>query len=780
MRITGEQHRPYGRFGMLVMASVLLTAVITCRQPTDTEPDSENYAIVPETTKGIQDEAAEHLESVDADGDLVFAAGNETVDAVKAGDVLIIGVTEHTPNGLLRKVTGRNDSDGQITFTTEQAALEEAVKEGHIAASTTLESSLLTPAMLHPAEGVRGMRLIQSSRHYGPKGLAIDLGEGVTIEPGFSVSGTVDFDIDLDVTIDIEDFSLELFECVLTPSYNADIEFNSDVELDVSTKYPLGTITFPPVVIPVGTFTVVFAPKLTLNIGADGQIAVNAGADYKHNAALETGFRYDGDWHTIHEYEATFGFDIPAAGASMSASVFLGPEFSILIQNVVGPAFDLRGYIELDAEMVDTTPRWSLYGGLSLDAHVKLDIVKVISVEKNLGRLIDYRKILASGQGTESDNWENGIIAHKADRLPPRQSDIAEAGDGAIHVLYCDEDSGARSLHQAVARNGLWGYELIDDAVSSDPNPRVVFDSDGLIHICYFDLTTAEDTVGSGSGDEVIRYGTYGEMGWYYEAVAAESFDESEYGPLALTVTPAGEPHVFFLANDETDTADEILRHAWRSGGSWQVETVFGPKDRIDYVTAASASDGSLHAAVSYYPNPDNDEDILYLTNLNGDWEHADPTRKLAEDDWGYRNLDRMANLVFGADGNPHIFYSRDERIFHAYPTGGALTNSSSWTHDVVLENDENITRGVDAVIDSRGHTHLVFREGGEDNVTYLHQYGTETYLEVLQPDRAMWALPEITVDAEDKAWISYSALTGSGTGEHSTTRVAYWTGAAF
>ncbi|MFP4443269.1 MAG: hypothetical protein ACLFST_09130 [Spirochaetia bacterium] len=24
----------------------------------------------------------------------------------------------------------------------------------------------------------------------------------------------------------------------------------------------------------------------------------------------------------------------------------------------------------------------------------------------------------------------------------------------------------------------------------------------------------------------------------------------------------------------------------------------------------------------------------MYLTNLNGDWEHADPTRKLGDDDW--------------------------------------------------------------------------------------------------------------------------------------------------
>lgn len=780
MRTTRKQRRQHGRFGMLFVVPVLLVAATTCRQPTDTDPDPENYAIIPETTKGIDDEAAEHLESVDADGNLVFAAGDETVDAVEPGDILIIGVTEHTPNGLLRKVTNRSDSAGQVTFTTEQAALEEAVQEGHIAATTTLESSPLTPAKLHPAEGVHGMRLIQSSDHYGPQGLAIDLGEGVSIEPGFSVSGTVDFDIDLDVTIDIEDFSLELFECVLSPSYNADIEFNSDVELDLSTKYPLGTITFPPVVVPVGTFTVVFAPQLALNIGANGQIAVNAGADYKHNASLRTGFGYDGDWHTIHEYEATFGFDIPTAGAAMSASVFLGPEFSILIQNVVGPAFDLRGYIELDAEMVDTTPRWSLYGGLSLDALVKLDIIKVINVEKNLGRLIDYRKILASGQGTESDNWENGIIAHKAVEFPPRQSDIAVADDQATHLLYCDEIDGTESVHQAVARNGLWAYGLIDDAAADDPNPQVVFDSDGSIHICYFDLSTAEDTVGSGSGDEVIRYGTYGEMGWHYEAVVAEDFDVPYYSPLALTVTPAGVPHIFFLVDDETNPASEVLRHAWRSDGSWQAETVFGPKDRIDYVTAACASDGSLHAAIGYFPNPDDDADILYLTDLTGDWTSTDPTRKLSEDDWGYRNLDPAANLVFGADGNPHIFYLREKRIFHAYPTGGAVTNSASWTHDVVLVNDDTVVSDMDAVIDSRGHTHLVFREGSADNVTYLHQYGSETYLEVLHPDRAKWALPAIAVDAQDKAWISYSALTGTGTGEHSTTRVAYWTGAAF
>jgi hypothetical protein len=753
--------------------SLLFTAWLFfgCQYDPVNEDEPTSYATIPETTKPIDDSTAELLQSADENGKLIFAGSDETVDAIEVGDVVVIGITEQTPEGLLRKVTGRSSSGTTVTFSTEQAALEEAVESGHIEASAKLAS-----ATLDPAERLPGMSVRQHSKHFGPRGIAIDL-DGVEITPDFSISGTIDFDIDLEINIDIEDFSLELFECLLTPNYRANLAFDSSVTAALETEKELGRIVFTPIAIPVGAITVVFTPQLSLNVGADGSISIGAGAQYEHSAELTTGFSYDGDWNKISEYNASFDFQAPEASAACSARVYLGPQFFIKIQGIVGPAFNLYGYLGLDAAIVDSIPHWSLTAGLTLDALVKLDIVKVISEEFDFGRLINYHKVLASGEGSESNNWENGIIAthDEEGHTPPNETDIVQGSDGKMHVFY-GHGYSTDSLYHAIYSDGLWSSRLIDADTVDDIRPQAVA-ADGSIHLFYIDKPTEDEYEHPeyNSYEEAMRYGYFDGSDWHFERAGFANIMNVEYRPSALAITPSGEPHLFWIIHD---AGDEILQHTWKDNGSWQTEEVFRVDSYLEYVTAVSGTDGILHVAAGA------DYDIFYCTKNNGNWVCIDPTQKIDDDDWGYRNLGKPAIVTLDPNGLPRIFYTRytnpEELIFCAYPIGNDFTNPAHWTHELVIEVQHVVYNGIDAAIDSNGTYHFSYwtdiDSGDNDIIRYLRSDQNGNVLETIQPTDSD-GFSAIIIDSEDNPWICYPTLSGTDTDKRHVTRVARWTG---
>ena len=86
--------------------------------------------------------------SVIEDSDIATVNENSVAFAqpvsYSAGDVIVAGVTEHTPAGMLRKVTAVS-ADGR-TISTEPATLEDVVQDGTLVVSGELRESDLTEA----------------------------------------------------------------------------------------------------------------------------------------------------------------------------------------------------------------------------------------------------------------------------------------------------------------------------------------------------------------------------------------------------------------------------------------------------------------------------------------------------------------------------------------------------------------------------------------------------------------------------------------------------------
>jgi len=103
--------------------------------------------IIPDTTKVAEEETIQEIVSVTADqSTIVFEKSTSQLEELTPGDIIVMGVTENTPEGLLRKVTnitkGGKDSS-EVIVETEFASIEEAIEQGSFEFDITVIAFLM-------------------------------------------------------------------------------------------------------------------------------------------------------------------------------------------------------------------------------------------------------------------------------------------------------------------------------------------------------------------------------------------------------------------------------------------------------------------------------------------------------------------------------------------------------------------------------------------------------------------------------------------------------------
>ena len=97
---------------------------------------------ISENSVVLDDETTESLASVSSDNStLTFDSSTSTLETLQQDDVVVIGVTDETPYGLLRKVTSITQEGDQVVVETTQAKLTDVIEQGTISASKTLTTN---------------------------------------------------------------------------------------------------------------------------------------------------------------------------------------------------------------------------------------------------------------------------------------------------------------------------------------------------------------------------------------------------------------------------------------------------------------------------------------------------------------------------------------------------------------------------------------------------------------------------------------------------------------
>ena len=413
-------------------------------------PDEPTEPIVPETTKVIEEETIQEIISVSGDqSTIVFKSSTPQLEELASGDIIAMGVTENTPEGLLRKVKnitkGAKDSS-EVIVETEFVTLEEAVEQGEF----NFDIPLQIKNIKEPISGIEGVKLItdksklKDSSHefnYEINYIAYD-GDGNpnTLVDNITLLGYISFDYDIIFSGKIESHELKNFilKSVVEIETNITISGGGNITVNILGK------SFLPKPINLGTYTVwlgpvpvILSPSIDLKWDLKGGIYGTVTTGVTRTDTFTAGLEWNnGITQPIDDHNTSYDYIPPSTSKGGIIKFSIGPELMCKIYKVAGPYCNTGPYIKLIAD-ISADPWWELQGGLAVLTGVKLEILKKTYLNVYL-TVIGVSGTIAQADGPFGGTNHAPVISSLT--ANPSSININEAT--AITCTASDEDVG--------------------------------------------------------------------------------------------------------------------------------------------------------------------------------------------------------------------------------------------------------------------------------------------------------------------------------------------------
>ena len=362
------------------IACLLSALLIGCGGVTPPPSDDLTETIIPETTKVVDEESEQAITFVSEDQSIItFDESTSQLEELTPGDVIVIGVTDQTPCGLLRKVKNVSNVGNVVIVETEFASLEEAIEQGSFEFDITLEPEDIERNVSYP----KGVRLIRDKFETGYS-FSYEL-DRVLCNSHLIVDGELSFDYHILLNGTIGFFKLKTLEFKNTVESKAELDitltdsFSAGDLLDDNPK-TIFTIPFKKITVWVSYVPIVLKPQIDINVGLDGEIfaelTTGVTISQEDEGAYVAGVEFDnGTWKEIkNEPVFTFEYREPSLSADAKIKAYAGPQLELMLYGIAGPHCNIYGYLDFEADIWDD-PWWELYAGLDVTAGLQLEII---------------------------------------------------------------------------------------------------------------------------------------------------------------------------------------------------------------------------------------------------------------------------------------------------------------------------------------------------------------------------------------------------------------------
>lgn len=327
---------------------------------------------------------------------------NSPVD-FKQGDIIVGGISEKTPGGILKKIS--NISIDKKTISTTNANLEEVIKDGEIKINKRLN-----------AKDIGTKTDLKSSNEYSfhypiEKKVIFDLDKRlVTTHDQITLEGDIYFDIDYDLYSKFKD-GIKQFDFKTRIKQKADLNFVGDLSLYVDSEVNLYSQSFIPLFIPTPlAIPLVLRPELKITAGIEGKINGKIDSKIEEECIIEGEINYEnGSWKTSNNLERKVQGELTGVDADMNLIGYVSPKVNLKINEILGPYVDTKGYLEIDVDN-RMTPWWKLLGGVKFSMGVDMGLFSsfIPNYDK---KIIDYRALICKSEGKKEvteffDNFE--------------------------------------------------------------------------------------------------------------------------------------------------------------------------------------------------------------------------------------------------------------------------------------------------------------------------------------------------------------------------------------
>jgi len=445
-----------------------------------------------------------------SDGAIVFRRGS-LAESIEPGDVIVAGVSELTPYGLLKKVVDVSEQGDRVVLEVATAALSEAVDTGHIKAEIVLSpDNIMSEKNL--TEGV-GPTVFDSLDSVFRFDISVPLVDGK-----IQLEGSVEFVPTLFTEIDIKDSKLNFFNLhtVLQSTSELALAFNDDSLLEPLTfSIPLKEWTLHPLVFWIGVVPVVVVPQIDLvaEVKIDvGEISVRPSVSI--SLTSECGVMYDGasgEWDSYSSIDPELSwslgeFDVGKLETEACVSAQFHPLLYGADMGYIGVGSCLRFVANPEA-----TPWWVLYGGIKVPAEFEVEILDKVVAHAELNIYQDEWVLAQADVAVMNQRWKKGLGAQVIN---------SPALSPSVDTLYVNSIEGKLFALNAETGEVKWtaetGSESYSDAVVDSAGNVYVTTTKGVVHCFRSDGSenweyNADGLITSGvaiARDETIYFGT--------------------------------------------------------------------------------------------------------------------------------------------------------------------------------------------------------------------------------------------------------------------------------
>ncbi len=348
---------------------------------------------IAEETKVI--ESPRSLQFVSADQSRVcLYAYSAQAQSLKEGDIIVTGIGERTPFGLLRKIVSLDVGGGdQLCGETVPASLEEAIEEGSLRAHVNF-----SPAYLQKVSPLRKGIEVRRLPLQG-EGLEetmeidfdrVDLYEGVVF-----LDGRMRLTLGMDLNVQYGFFSVRGLQYRVSGKEELDLTLRGEITREIErTLPPIEPLWFPPLAFAIGPVPVVVTPNLTIQFGlrAEGSLSTEVPVHQGVTAEFSLSYRND-QWTPEGRFSEQLTAGEPAfTSIGGSVEAYAKPRFSLKLYDVMGAFTAVKGSVGGDVEVIPDLS-YRIYGGVDLSAGVLVEVFGR-TLREYEGTLYEYRKNL--------------------------------------------------------------------------------------------------------------------------------------------------------------------------------------------------------------------------------------------------------------------------------------------------------------------------------------------------------------------------------------------------
>jgi hypothetical protein len=417
-------------------------------------------AVIPQTTKTLDQQGMQGL-VVSSDGSVIsLAAASQIAQSLAPGDVLAIGITPSTPNGLLRKVVTVGQNGPQIVAMTTQATLLDAFQQASVSFTTAITPQhshvqALRPNVIIRADDGKSASVGGLPRAAAPQSCSSDettfmeLSQTPLVQDSsgtITATGSIELCPSLEFDWNIGGIPPGLNSLTATISFGvrAHIAISGQYAASFDQRVPIATIASDPIPVIVAGLPIVLTPTLTFYLGTSGNVSVGFSVGATESASITGGISYsNGQFSRVFDQTNRFTVDPLGVDAQLTAKAYIGVTADLTVDGVLSPEFSPDAYLQFQVDPF-ANPWWTLTGGLEGSASVKLGIFGVDLADFTYPDLFNFSKTIAQATG----EFSTVVAAPSLNSVNPN-SVVQGGGDLTLAISGSNFVPGAKAMFNA-------------------------------------------------------------------------------------------------------------------------------------------------------------------------------------------------------------------------------------------------------------------------------------------------------------------------------------------